>query len=369
MNRFFAIAGSLAAMTAVTNADIIGLVDFDGTELGLISYSNTTYVYGGTGLGTDALQVSSDAGTTSDWSPGDAFWPMTRAAVGPNTIGMPFAISDDGVVPAAGNTLFETDNGGFAGVDFENDGFFGVTDTENGLNTGLISADFEFDVAGATNLSVSVDIAAMGDFEAADLFNFEYSVDGGSFQPLFTSSIDEDIDQTYIMDNPDTLPVVLNDPAFIDGVILDDNYQTFTAAIPETGSTLTVRFSAQTDGSEGFGFDNLTVEGDTGTPGLVLTLESSCPASGPAVLTATGGGSGVVAFVYSLSGTGSFIIPGGFTCAGTELGLAGPVTLGGTASGDPAVLNVGNVPAAACGRAVVQALTTDTCETSNTVSF
>ena len=52
-------------------------------------------------------------------------------------------------------------------------------------------------------LVVQIDMAAMGDFEAGpggDNFLFEYSIDGGAFQPLFTSSVDEADSQTYFMD-------------------------------------------------------------------------------------------------------------------------------------------------------------------------
>lgn len=101
---------------------------------------------------------------------------------------------------------------------------------------------------------------------------------------------------------------------------------------------------------------------------FTLSIDNACPASGPATLTATGGSGGAVGFVYS-NGTGSFTIPGGFTCAGTVLGLAGPPTLGGSASGDPAVLNVPFAPSSACGNVFVQAIDTATCETSNVVAF
>lgn len=104
-------------------------------------------------------------------------------------------------------------------------------------------------------------------------------------------------------------------------------------------------------------------------PGLTLEIINSCPGSGPATLTATGGSGGTIGFVYTQNGPGSFTIPGGFTCAGTELGLNPPVVLGGSASGDPAVINVGSVPAIACGNVFVQAIDATTCETSNVVAF
>lgn len=258
-----------ACMTAAASAQsTIGLVDFDGTELGLTGYANSVYTYTGAGLGTNAALVSQTASGNSAWVAGDAFWPMTRAAIGPNGIGMPFAISDDSVAAAAGNTIFASDTLGFAGQTFGN-GFFGLTDTENPSNTGLITASFDFSIAGFTSLMVSADFAAMGDFEAADLFNFEYSIDGGAFQPLFTSSVDENGSQNYLMDSGS--PVSLDDPVLINGVLLNDVYQNFAAPVSGSGTTLTIRFSAQTDGSEGFGFDNLKVTGIP-APGVSAAL-------------------------------------------------------------------------------------------------
>jgi hypothetical protein len=242
---------------------VIGLVDFDGTELGLIGYSNPVVTYIGPGFGTDATQLDFGLGfATTLWGGGDALWPMIRANIGPNNFGMPFSISDDSVVAAAGNSVFPTDTLGFAGQALDNNGFFGITDTENPNNSGTITVDFQFDITGAAGLGVSIDFTAMGDFEATgtvDIMDFTYSIDGSPFAPLFTSSVDDTIAQVYNMDNPANNPVNLNDPMLIDGVLLDDNYQTFTKGLAGSGSVLTLRLTAQTDGSEGMGFDNITV--------------------------------------------------------------------------------------------------------------
>jgi len=259
----------LALAGGAANAQ--GLVDFDGTELGLIGYSNPIYTYTGPGFGTDALLVSSSAFGSSAWVAGDAFWPMTRADFGPNAVGMPFGISDDSVAGATGNTPFPTDVQGFAGVALDNNGFFGVIDTENGLNTGPVIADFVFDITGLSSIRVAADFAAMGDFEATgDFFTFEYSIDGAPFSPLFTASVDEAISQTYTMDNVANNPVIIDDPLLMNGILLDDNYLTIAAPVAGTGSALTIRFSAQTDGgSEAFGFDNLLI---TPEPASLLAL-------------------------------------------------------------------------------------------------
>ncbi len=246
---------------AGAHAGTIGFVDFDGTETGLLSYVNPIVTYTGPNRGTDANELAAFGTTT--WGIGDAAWSMTRADFGPSGLGMPFNISDDSVEGAQGSPPFVSDTLGFAGVAQNNNGFFGITDTVNGNNPGnTVTVDFVFDITGAPQLNVSMDFAAMGDFEATftvDFLNVEYAIDLGPFNPLFTSSVDDTINQTYMMDNPANNPVILDDPMLMNGVLLDDNFQTFTGGIAGTGSTLTLRVTMQTDGGEGIGFDNIRV--------------------------------------------------------------------------------------------------------------
>ena len=110
-------------------------------------------------------------------------------------------------------------------------------------------------------LVVYVEMAAMGDFEAGsggDSFLFEYSVDGGPFQPLFTISVDEGGSQTYFMDSG--AQIVLADPLVVDGVPLNRFFQGFSAVIPEAGAQLQIRFTATNDGpNEAFAWRNLFI--------------------------------------------------------------------------------------------------------------
>ena len=106
----------------------------------------------------------------------------------------------------------------------------------------------------AEPLVVYLDMAAMGDFEAGpdgDSFLFEYSLDGGAFQPLFTSSVDEAASQTYLMDRG--TQVVRDDPLSVNGVVLNNYFQTISAVIPGGGTQIRIRFTATNDGpSEAF---------------------------------------------------------------------------------------------------------------------
>ena len=116
-----------------------------------------------------------------------------------------------------------------------------------------------FDISNASNLSVSIDMAAMGDFETADMFNFSYSIDGGPSQPLFSSSVDEAGSQTYTMDDGDM--VILNDPMLMSGVLLNENFKTFTAPVAGSGSLLTITLLAIQDAGEAFALDNIVING------------------------------------------------------------------------------------------------------------
>jgi len=261
MRHLLATGAILATASTATAGTTIGLVDFDGTELGLLSYVNPIVTYTGPGLGTDANQQNL-FGTTL-WTAGDSAWAMTRADFGPSGMGMPFNISDDSVAGAQGSAPFPADTLGFAGVAQDNNGFFGVTDTVNPANPdNTVTVDFVFDIGGFSNLFLSIDFAAMGDFEGTgtiDFLNVEYAIDAGPFSAVFTSSIDEAISQMYAMDNVANNPVILDDPMLMNGVLLNDDYQTFTEGLAGSGSTLTLRFTMQTDGGEGFGFDNVRV--------------------------------------------------------------------------------------------------------------
>ncbi|HEX9792814.1 MAG TPA: hypothetical protein VGC54_02415 [Planctomycetota bacterium] len=105
-------------------------------------------------------------------------------------------------------------------------------------------------------------------------------------------------------------------------------------------------------------------------PDFSLTITGPCP--GSVTVDVSGATpSGSVAFATAL-GTGSFVIPGGFPCAGTVLGLSSAgITHRTTRTADAA----GNIsfpataPAGACGRLFVQAIDLTTCATTNVVAL
>lgn len=186
-------------------------------------------------------------------SPGDGFEEYQRGV----SASIPFALLDD-------STTFPPETLGMVNST-KLDRWFGVVDTVNGDNpAGNGTVDWEFDVTGFTDLSVSIDFAAMGDFEASnDSFNFTYSFDNILFSPLFTSSVDEDGSLTYTLEaGAPTFQFTLDDPLLMNGTVLDNNFQTLSAAAPGVGNTLYLRFVGGGDGgSEGFAFDNVVING------------------------------------------------------------------------------------------------------------
>ncbi len=178
---------------------------------------------------------------------------------------IPFALLDD----SAGS--FPPDSLGIIGT--SNTGrFFGVADTENSDNSGPVSASWDFDISGFTDLSLALDIGAMGDFEddvpsvsGEDFFTWSYAIDGGAATVLFDSMVDEALSQTYTLEGGGVFN--LNDPMSLTGVLLSNELQTFSHALLGTGSVLTLTLTAQTNGgTEAFAFQNLIIDGRATVP-------------------------------------------------------------------------------------------------------
>ena len=106
LNFVFAAVFVTAASNFATGQ--VGLVDFDGVEIGLTGYSNDALVGGG--LSTNGNLASSETYALFT-SSGDAFNPMSRASLSPmeadgNQVGMPFSVSDDSVAPRPATASF-----------------------------------------------------------------------------------------------------------------------------------------------------------------------------------------------------------------------------------------------------------------------
>lgn len=165
---------------------------------------------------------------------------------------IPFSLLDDSLLtfPEDGLGIIDDNN---------SHEFYGATDTVNGDNaSGDVLASWEFDISGASDIGVAIDMGAMGDFEASDVFTWTASVDGGAPQVLFSSSVDESASQTYQLAGG--AEVLLNDPMLVGGVLLSNQLQELRAAVEGEGSSLLLTLEANTNGGEeAFVFQGLRV--------------------------------------------------------------------------------------------------------------
>ena len=188
-------------------------------------------------------------------SPADGFQKYQRG-VSPS---IPFAVLDDSVT-------FPSDSLGIV-KGGDTDVFFGVSDTVNGDTSGPVSATWSFDVSGASGMAISIDMAAMGDFEAADTFTWTYSIDGGPVATAFSASADESGSLTYTLESGSS--ITLNDPMTMQGSFLSNEFQTFSAPIAGSGTELVLTFTAETNGTEAFAFRDILITEGALVPDIV----------------------------------------------------------------------------------------------------
>ncbi|HUU84760.1 MAG TPA: PEP-CTERM sorting domain-containing protein [Phycisphaerae bacterium] len=147
------------------------------------------------------------------------------------------------------------------------DAWFGAVDLfvnpDNPSGTG--TAIWEFDVSDFTDLSVSIDMAAMGAFIDTGYghphsYNWTWSIDGSPAAALFTSSIDADGSLAYTMANGDV--ETYDAPLLMNGSVLNNTFQTMSATVPDSGYVLTLTLNAEGDGHYAvFVFDDLVITG------------------------------------------------------------------------------------------------------------
>jgi hypothetical protein len=179
---------------------------------------------------------------------------------------IPFGALDDSI------SVFTSDT---QGIIDENDTapFFGIGDTFNDDTGGSdVTATWVFDISSATSdVSLSLDLAAMGDFESSDVFIFSVGLDGGSKTQIASIVANEDIDYTYTLANGTTM-TTLDDPVQLDGTTLDNNFQTFTfgpIAGSATASSLELDLTVNTNGTdEIIALRNIVIDDGGTTPGV-----------------------------------------------------------------------------------------------------
>jgi len=234
-----------AAGPATSQAVTIGFDLVGSNSQNLISYTNPY---------TDAFS-----------SAGDGFQIYQRGV----SASIPFSILDDSLsaFPADAQGIIDENN---------TDSFFGITDTLNNDNpSGMVSASWDFDISGFTDLSLAIDMGAMGDFESSDFFSWSYQIDGGLVANVFELTADEALSLDYTLAGGSI--ITLNDPMAANGILLSNQLQTLSGALAGTGSVLTLTLAGQTNGAnEAFAFQNLIVSGsqvvDVPEPGTLALL-------------------------------------------------------------------------------------------------
>ncbi|MDX1746072.1 MAG: hypothetical protein R3324_09060, partial [Halobacteriales archaeon] len=211
--------------------------------------SSSVVAFDMVGSGSQGLVSHTNAFAGAFSSAGDGFEKYRRGV----SSSIPFSVLDDSL------SIFPPDSLGIV-KEGNTDVFFGVTDTENGDNSGPVSASWVFDVSGAGDLVLSIDMGAMGDFESSDWFEWSYSFDGGASSTAFASTVDEAGSHTYTLEGGSSF--TLNDPMLMGGTVLTNDLASFTVPLSGTGSELTLTLTAQTNGgSEAFAFQNILIEG------------------------------------------------------------------------------------------------------------
>ncbi len=223
-------------------------------------------------------------------SPADGFGKYTAGDA-------PFSLVD------STNGSFENDAIGVIDEVSNTGEFFGLTDTVNDDNPNgdPLVATWRFDISDYSNISLSLDAGAMGDFESDDTVTIRYSIDGGEEQPLFSFTSDNDGAQTYTLASGKT--VDLNDPMVetTSGLVLTNELQTLMADLEGSGSELTITVEGSANGSnEAFVLQNLQLEGDTsGGGGTSTTYAIAAEAESKAE-----GDSGITSFEFTVTRDG-----------------------------------------------------------------
>lgn len=247
----------LLSVSQVFAQTAIGLEDFDGNAVNVSATANVADYDTATG--------------------GDVFG-RVDGQLGGN--GMPFDVADDSVEDVSGartGTNFPGDTSGLAGQNTT--AFFALNDADG---VAVNDATWTFSGWGTAILSsITMDLAAIGDFEASstDGFLIEAAVDGGAYQEIFRAATDESASKTYRALDGGLVPD-FNDPLelFIDGSATSvgflDKCDPATGAFDTYTSTLLdgvaaasvnirISWSGAPSGSEPMGIDNLTVNGFT----------------------------------------------------------------------------------------------------------
>lgn len=167
-------------------------------------------------------------------------------------LNIPLALLDQSTVNASDNLgIVKSAN---------NKPFFGIVDTVNPDNpTNDAIASWKINIANLSAITFLTDIAAMGDFESNDRFEWRYSIDNNPFISLFKGVTNESTFQDYNLDVGNS--ITLSDPLTVNSIRLNNEFSTFTSSILATGNLLTLELNAKTNGGrEVLAFQNVAIQ-------------------------------------------------------------------------------------------------------------
>ena len=170
-------------------------------------------------------------------------------------LNIPLALLDQSTVNASDNLgIVKSAN---------NKPFFGIVDTVNPDNpTNDAIASWKINIANLSAITFLTDIAAMGDFESNDRFEWRYSIDNNPFISLFKGVTNESTFQDYNLDVGNS--ITLSDPLTVNSIRLNNEFSTFTSSILATGNLLTLELNAKTNGGrEVLAFQNVAIQAQT----------------------------------------------------------------------------------------------------------
>ncbi|WP_372795798.1 hypothetical protein, partial [Pontiella sp.] len=158
--------------------------------------------------------------------------------------------------------------GGLIGLNTEDeDGFLESTKTDQffamyrGGVTAARTLTYTFDIAGSTDLSLSMDWACSGYIEDP-MIHVTYSIDGAAASPVFSVGFSA-VDWTETMEDGRNVLNGRSTTVTVNGAAADpltDQFQTYTPTITGTGSVLTVIISMGSGvGGPAYGLDNIAL--------------------------------------------------------------------------------------------------------------
>ncbi|MEM1165762.1 MAG: hypothetical protein AAGI30_05660 [Planctomycetota bacterium] len=182
---------------------------------------------------------------------------------------LPNAIGDISTLPSPFGPGFLNEFDGGVIKSGDEDRFFGVVSNGDG-GRGPSSATWTFDISGATGTSISVDMAAFGDFvnPSDTIPSFTASIDGGTAQSVFSFTntggpvtvSNQNQQENGIFSGTSS---TFSSPLTVDGAALTTDFATFTTGQLGVGATLTLTFTAELNdrfaSADAFAFRNIVV--------------------------------------------------------------------------------------------------------------